>query len=247
MIRLIINADDFGYSRAVNYGIIDAYKIGLLTSTTMMTNMPGTDHGVILADENPGLGVGVHLVLTCGRPLLKNHKTIVDGEGNFRELSFYEKMGFQIDLEEVYREWKEQIERFLSFGLIPTHLDSHHHVNAKGDIYKVFLRLAREYGLPVRNNMNKEVYENGYEYRRTDVFVGEVEKAILVPEKLIRSLEENSTIEIMCHPAYVDNFLLRSSSFVYPRLEELELLTDDKIVNEVKGNKNIKLMTYREL
>lgn len=66
MKKVIINADDFGYSAAVNAGIIKAYQDGVLTSTTLMANMSGRDGAIQLAKENQGLGVGGHLVLTCG-------------------------------------------------------------------------------------------------------------------------------------------------------------------------------------
>src|SRR5699024_3337774 len=69
MKRIIINADDFGYSRAVNWGIIDAHAEGLLTSTTLMTNMPAAEHAFKLGHAHENLGIGVHLTLTCGRPL----------------------------------------------------------------------------------------------------------------------------------------------------------------------------------
>lgn len=57
--KLIINADDFGYGKGVNMGIIEAYQNGVLTSTTLMAGMPGFDQAVKLAKDNPGLGVGV--------------------------------------------------------------------------------------------------------------------------------------------------------------------------------------------
>lgn len=67
MPRFIINADDFGYSRGVNYGIIDAHTDGIVYSATMMVNMPGAQHAVSLAKEHPELQIGIHLTLTCGR------------------------------------------------------------------------------------------------------------------------------------------------------------------------------------
>ncbi len=69
--KVIFNSDDFGYSHGVNYGIMDAYQRGILTSTILMANMPGFEHAVKLRKEMPRLGVGVHLTLTCGKPLLK--------------------------------------------------------------------------------------------------------------------------------------------------------------------------------
>lgn len=246
MYKLIINADDFGYSRGVNYGIIDAYRIGVLTSTTMMTNMPGVEHGVELAKENPGLGVGVHLVLTCGKPLLENHKTLVDVNGNFHNLNYY-KGAFEIDLDEIYKEWKAQIERFISFGLEPTHLDSHHHINSHEKIYPVFLELAKEYNLPIRNNINKDIISK-YDYiKTTDYFAGEVNNSIIDIDTLRDLFKNHKTVEIMTHPAYLDKHLIVNSSFTYPRVEELELLTNKKVVKMLKNSTDIKLITFKEL
>ena len=64
MRKLINNADDFGYSHAINYGIIDSYLDGILTSTTLMPGMPGFQHAVALAKKNPCLGNGIHLTKT---------------------------------------------------------------------------------------------------------------------------------------------------------------------------------------
>ena len=90
MSLVIINADDFGYSQGINLGIIEAHKNGILSSTTMMANMPGFEHGVELAKNNPKLGIGVHLNLTCGKPLLDNVPSLTDYK-EFRNLSYYEK------------------------------------------------------------------------------------------------------------------------------------------------------------
>ena len=65
MTKLIINADDFGLSEAVNYGIISAHKTGVVTSTSTMANMPGFEHAMELLKENKKLGCGVHLTMSC--------------------------------------------------------------------------------------------------------------------------------------------------------------------------------------
>ena len=82
MTKLIVNADDFGLSEAVNYGIISAYKNGIVRSTTIMAGMPAFDHAVELLKENKGLGCGVHMTLSLNKPVLNYHKTIVDENGN---------------------------------------------------------------------------------------------------------------------------------------------------------------------
>src|SRR5699024_8637436 len=125
MSLLIINADDFGYSTGVNYGIIHSYQHGILTSTTLMANMPGFDAGVNLAKENKGLGVGIHLVVSCGSPLRKDVSSLTDNNGYFHNISFYEKE-FSISMDDLYKEWKAQINKIIESGIEPTHLDSHH-------------------------------------------------------------------------------------------------------------------------
>ncbi|MCL6570387.1 MAG: chitin disaccharide deacetylase [Bacillus sp. (in: Bacteria)] len=248
MKKLIINADDFGYSRGVNFGIIDSHQLGVLTSTTFMSNMPGTVQAAELAKQFPTLGVGVHLVLTCGRPLLNTHRTIVDVNGNFRNLSFY-KGAFTVDYDEVYIEWKAQIEKFLSFGLEPTHLDSHHHTNSFGDIPEVFLSLAKEYGLPVRNNMGETIYNKLTlnNIKTTDSFSYLIETALKDNEALDKLFENHNSVEVMAHPAYLDKELLSSSTFTYPRVDEVEFLTNQDIVNCIRSRKDIQLVTYKEI
>ncbi|MER2035718.1 chitin disaccharide deacetylase [Mammaliicoccus vitulinus] len=242
--KVIINADDFGYSNGVNYGIIDAYKNGILTSTTCLTNMPGFTHAIKLAKANPGLGVGIHLALTCGKPLTKNLYSLVDSNGDFRNISHYDQK-YYIDVNELYDEWKAQIEKFLSTGLTPTHLDSHHHVNNLELILPVFLKLATEYQLPIRNNLeNKNKYS---QYKMVDYFEYHPEIILNSLEVIKDKYKKYDSIEIMCHPAYIDKFLRDHSSFVMPRIEELDFLTSEhakEIFNEVNG---ITLINYSDL
>lgn len=81
--KWIINADDFGYSKGVNYGIIEAHQQGIVTSATLMANMPGATHAAALAKDKPNLGVGVHLVLTIGKPLTEDVPSLIDKNGHF--------------------------------------------------------------------------------------------------------------------------------------------------------------------
>ena len=66
---LIVNADDFGLCKAQNYGIIEAFTHGVVRSTTAMMNASGIEHAAVLSKVSPQLSVGMHFVLTLGRPL----------------------------------------------------------------------------------------------------------------------------------------------------------------------------------
>lgn len=242
MKKLIINADDFGYCKGVNYGIIEAYKEGILTSTTMMANMPGFEHALELQQQHPNLGIGVHLTLTTGTPVLHHLKTIIDTEGNFRNQAYY-KGSFIIDQTEVYDEWKAQIEKILAAGVQPTHLDTHHHANLFGNFNDIYFKLADEYNLPVRNNFNNQDSTR----RTTDGFVYTMETALQSEGSLNQLFATHNSVEIMCHPAFLDKFLLASSSYTYPRTEELDLLTRPSIKELISQQDIIELATYRSI
>lgn len=245
---LIINADDFGYGSGINNGIIDSYQNGILTSTTLMANMPGFDQAVKLAKANPGLGVGVHLVLTCGAPLLADQSSITAENGEFRKLAFYEGE-YQIDQAELYQEWHAQIERIIAAGIHPDHLDSHHHVNTLPQIHEVYERLAREYQLPVRGNY--AVPDDLTTTARFDNVVDRLglTKAIWKPmdvDNFVEDVKQYGSVEAMCHPGYVDAELNDRSSFTTGRVytaRELQRPEYATLMQEA----GITLGTYRDL
>ena len=84
--RIVINADDFGLCEGVNKGIVEAHSKGVLTSATIMVNMPAAEQAVDLAKNLPNLGVGVHLNLTNGKPLCQDEgvKLPAQCRGRFR-------------------------------------------------------------------------------------------------------------------------------------------------------------------
>lgn len=148
---LIVNADDFGISEGVNRGIVEAHSRGILTSTTVMANMPAFDHAAQLKREHPTLAVGVHLNLTAGAPLLPLSKVpdLVDREGRFLRGSRL-LMGLtlgRIDHRQAEAELSAQVERAVRTGFSPDHLGSHHHVHCHPALQPVVVRLARRYGI----------------------------------------------------------------------------------------------------
>ena len=129
--RLIINADDYGRTPSVSRGIRYAHLNGIVTSTTCMMNMPSVVEDIEIAlQETPDLGLGVHLILTAGKPLLPPSKTsaLTSPEGLFwNKTEFIDHLP-GIDPVAIKNEWRAQIEAFArAAGKKPTHLDSHHH------------------------------------------------------------------------------------------------------------------------
>ena len=83
MKQLIVNADDFGLTLGVSKGIVDAHKEGIVSSTTLMANGAAFGTAVSISRRTPGLGIGVHLNLTTGKPVspARSIPTLVDRDG----------------------------------------------------------------------------------------------------------------------------------------------------------------------
>jgi predicted glycoside hydrolase/deacetylase ChbG (UPF0249 family) len=138
--RLVVNADDFGFARDVNAGIIDAHTKGILTATTLMANGSAFEDAVRLAHEHPELDVGVHLVLVGGHSLL----TGLPLPRSVNEL-------LQAVLRRrihPYEELKPQVERLAAAGIRPTHLDTHKHTHLLPPVLNAVARISQEFGVP---------------------------------------------------------------------------------------------------
>lgn len=235
--KVIINADDFGLTQGGNKAVIESYQNGILTSTTLMATALFTEEAIELAKENPGLGVGVHMVLTTQRPLLSTHKTLVDENGNFKLRM--ETIDESVDTEEVYQEWDAQIAS-IAKHLDITHLDSHHHAHLHPQLDGVVQRLSEKYKVPFRSSKTKlpsEVIVDGGFYKE-----GVTEEYIL---NLFNEKAHN-IVDLMTHPAHVDDYLLSISSYATWREEELRILSDPALKQKAK-DLGIELITYRDI
>ena len=243
--KLIVNADDFGLSPGVNYGIVDAFKLGIVRSTTMMVGMSGEAHAVELAKANPGLKVGVHLRLTAGTPVSTNLKTLTTSSGQFLDQSSYYASG-ALCPEEIEQEFRAQIEHFIALGLTPTHLDSHHHCYGHPKALPVVKRLSEEYGIPYRTVNAAEITETGtHTYRFTDRFYGDTSIQMLmdIVDEELATRGHRAILEVMCHPAYIDPELIQQSSYTQARVKEFEVLTSSELMSNLQ-DRGIELVDY---
>jgi hopanoid biosynthesis associated protein HpnK len=149
---VIVNADDFGLSPGVNRGIVEAFRGGVLTSTTMLTNARFVGEAVSLARAHPDLPVGIHLTLLWGAPLSDRADvpSLLDRDGHLpRSLGTLARRYFtgRLSLGEVRRELAAQIRAFLDTGLHPTHVDTHKHVHALPGVLDAVIAAASEFGI----------------------------------------------------------------------------------------------------
>ena len=253
MIRAIVNADDFGLSPGINDGILLAHQKGILTSATLMANMPGFDHAVGLAKANPKLGVGIHLNIVRGKPLSppETVRTLVTAEGLFpADMPYLLKMIRKkaVRPEEIEREFRAQIEKTLAAGIRISHFDSEKHAHTIPLVFGVALKLASEYNVPrIRfineicltwplaqslkswliftwcSSMRKKIRENGIMV--ADRFYGLCKSGRMTAERLKNILGSlgEGTAEIMVHPG-----------FVRPELADLEPVIGSYYINKFR-------------
>ena len=266
MKRLIINSDDYGRTPEISRGIREAHTRGIVTSTTCMMNIPTTAEDIDVAlKETPALGLGVHLVLTMGDPISapETIPSIADSDGHFFKYTPLLEHLPTLNIDEVKREWRAQIDSFVqAAGRKPTHLDSHHHSSYFSPaLFHGMLELAKEYDCAIRfpftGDISKEL-ETTYKHvpilisefnlRRPDRFVVDFYDERATYEELlniISSLSEGTT-EVMCHPGYTDTAFANESVYNKQRDRELDILTDPSIQEAIQVN-GIELITFAEI
>ncbi len=234
--KLIVNADDFGYTERVSAGIVRAHRDGIVTATTLMTHAPHTDGAAKLARATPTLDVGVHLVVTFDGPTgdAKRLRTLVDAHGKFFRPT--ELLSRHIDREEALLEYRAQYRRARELlGRAPTHLDTHHWVHDHPALEWAIGELARETGAAARIHSDQQrdrLRARGV--RTPDHFAREFQHDGKVGvDPLLALLERLATqggvTELMCHPGEADEGMVRKSGYARERPTELATLTDPRV------------------
>lgn len=158
MRRLIVNADDFGYTSGVNRAIVEAHTRGVVTSSTLMANSPAFAEAAELAKSNPRLSVGCHVVLIDGQPVLNAAelpsltstptRQFRDGLKTFAARA----IAGLIDPDEITAEATAQIRKIQAAGIVVSHIDTHKHTHLFPKILRPLLRAAAARGVrAVRN------------------------------------------------------------------------------------------------
>lgn len=162
MRRLIINADDFGLTAGVNRAITEAHEHGVVTSATLMANGQAFAEAIALARSRPGLGVGCHIVLVDGAPLLDAaavpsllDRSDSSGGPHFREgIAGFGALALlgRLSENEIEAEATAQIRKLQAAGMTVTHLDSHKHTHLFPRVLRPLLRAAVSCGVKAIRN-----------------------------------------------------------------------------------------------
>ena len=258
---LITNADDFGYTRDVNEGIVHAHRAGILTATTIMANGAAFDHAVTLARENPALDIGVHLVLVEGPGLPPTLGQLVRAV-TLRQIA-------------VYDELVAQVRKVQRAGLRPSHLDTHKHTHLLPPVLDAVARISAEFNIAwvrrpfdfplnggtvpwrrrmvsrslgfARSRFHRVLSSHGC--RSTDhfagfQFTGHYDAAELA--RIIRHLPDGVT-EFMCHPGFcTEELRAMRTRLTESRRRELDALTSTQVRRALEES-GVQLARYAEI
>jgi len=232
--KVVFNIDDYGYSLGEIEGAIYAYQKGIISSTTALMTVKEEfiKKGVEQSKLNPGFGIGCHLCLTYGKPLT-DAKSFVDENGNLCKAAKWNNE--TLTVEEIYKEYKAQVEKFIAeYGHKPTHLDHHHNVQLHNDkLYEAYVKVANEYGLPYRDLQGPIPYL-GMEY---------YDCSFDVIKKYVKK-DSDETIELASHCAFVDRELFENTSWDAMRISELRVATNKETIDFLKEN-NVTIIDFQ--
>jgi len=228
LIWLIVNADDFGCSRGVNRGIVEAHEHGIVTSTSLMVLCSAAAEAAAYARGRPELGVGLHVELRRWRVSRLPRKGAALSASAVRQ--------------HASEQLERQLERFTSLvGRAPSHLDSHQHRHTSPIVRPLFERTAQELGIPLRRTplgvrFCGEFY--GHDGR------GRPDPEAITPEALLQLLEglEEGVTELCCHPGYADDL---DSWYRLEREQEVRSLCDPRVLETIR-RLEIRLCTFAD-
>jgi predicted glycoside hydrolase/deacetylase ChbG (UPF0249 family) len=248
--RLVVNADDFGFTADVNEGIVEAHRSGILTSTTLMANGAAFDDAVRLASQNPDLDVGCHLVLIGGRSALAPHNPLPSSVPHLLAAIVSRRIA-------IHDELAAQVRKILGAGISPTHLDTHKHTHLAPPVLDAVARIAQEFGIPwVRRPFEIPFLRSRFrrvlavhKCRTTDYFTGfRLTGRFRAPElvQLIGRLPEGTT-EFMCHPGRCRDELRNAATRLKESRERELLALISPEARQALAESRVQLINYRVL
>ena len=249
MKKILVRADDLGYSEAFNYGLARAVKSGIVRSVGVMPNMEWAQHGVDLIKDTD-VTFTVHANICQGKPLTdpKLIPSLVDENGIFKDKSLYReaKEDFVV-LEEVVMEVEAQYNRLVEMtGRKPFMVEAHAVPSA--NFNKALAIVGQKYGLTlmsfepgrgpkIGSHVMKFSMDSGNaDYNPFESF----KKAAMLPEA------EDECAMMVLHPGYVDEYVLTTSYITTQRALEVAFAINPEVSKWCEEN-GVKLMTYADL
>ena len=274
-IRLIVNADDFGYYECVSKGIIHGAKSGCITATGIMANCSEFSERVSWLSSVEHIDAGVHLNVTYGYPLSKTmSRKLCFNQGKFIGKFGVVKALLQgaLDVASILEEWRWQIDKCLASDVKLYFLNSHEHLHMFPALFEGTKALAEEFSIPfvrssstewkgsltfgslVRNVLmggmnvfNKKKLDG----RKPHKMVGMNESGCLnfkYLERIVPTMHSGHIYELMCHPGFFDEKEIVDNNLLqYHRWqEELDALLSSDFAS-LCAKYRVQFSGYRDL
>ena len=269
--RLVVNADDFGFSRSINQTVVRAHREGILTTASLMVNAPAADEAVALARQNPGLGVGLHLTLLCGKSALPPEKIpgLVNARGEFsnQPVATGFRYFFQRRLREQLRaDIHAQFQKFHATGLPLDHVNGHLHLHLHPTVFRILMEDAASLGIQ-RLRLTRDCFSRSRRMTRGHWFYRVSHAAIYewLSRRARRPLQQRGirhaqiTFGLLQHARVDEEYILKllpelppgdSELYSHPSLDEFKHEFDALVsprVKELIGKLGIELIRYQDL
>lgn len=250
MKTLLIRADDLGFSEGINYGIAKSVKDGIIKTVGVMTNMPAALHGIeLLKGEN--VCYGQHTNICVGRPLTdpKLIPSLVNENGEFKSSQDYRnaKTDFVV-LDEVILEIEAQYYRFTELtGEQPRYFEGH--AVFSENFFKGLKIVAEKHNLKYFDmpfDDKAVMFGNAQLYVYMESMKSEYDPFVALKKALMQNLHEEGVVVFVCHPGYLDAYVLEKSSLTLPRPMEVKMVCSIETKKWISENE-IRLVTYDDL
>lgn len=208
--KIVVNADDFGYSETINKAILKSFDSKIISTTTLMCNMPGFEEACEIAhNRNLKERIGIHLNLSEGQPLTEPIKKLPKFYKNGQMYKSFK--GHLLSKEEnkaVITELEAQLDKCRKMRINPTHCDSHHHMHHYWGIGKAVNFLALKFNIPAvrlrfnwgKLSLQRRLYSGVYNFRLKTASLAKTKYFCEIRSVSPDLLMKKTIIEVMVHP-----------------------------------------------
>jgi hopanoid biosynthesis associated protein HpnK len=269
--RLIVNADDFGRSPSINQAVVRAHREGILTSASLMVAEPHAGEAVALARENPGLGVGLHLSLVCGRSALAAEKIphLVNARREFSNHASWAGWRYFASAKcraQLRDEIAAQFQKFRATGLPLDHVNGHLHLHLHPVVFGILMDNAQTWGITAlrltddRFGLNARLASGRWLYRLSHTMIYRILSARARPVLAAKKIRHTRVVFGLLQNARVDaDFLAKllpvlppgdSELYSHPSLDQFKNEFEALIHPTIKtraAQLGIQLIRYQDL
>lgn len=250
-VRLLIRSDDLGYSEAVNYGLEKALRFGMTRSVGLMPNMPAASHGLSLI-EGLDICLGQHTNICVGKPCADPGRipSMIGQNGEFKPSREYRAATEDfVVLEEAMIEVEAQYARFKELtGREPGYFEGH--AVRSANFIRAMELVADRHGLKFSGMYMPGVptarVGDGMAYRCGINAMAPDYDAVQSLKDAVLSAKTDLPSIYVCHPGYVDDYLMRTSSLNLNRVKEVAMLTDPAVKAWLEAH-NVELISYDDI